>query len=199
MILLLVLFIAVVPVHSLQNLFPPRPPPISEELGCSPTLALLFECDFFDPLQLANDSNFSPYRESELKHGRIAMLAMTQIMVSPVLHAAELVSDDIVLDRPLPPANLHIAFAVLLVCGFLETFVLVRRDPLDMPGDYGTGYFGIRDKTTNEYQLLVELEHGRLAMMSFVVFVTLDIATHGTPWLNFWREAIVKDGLFQMR
>jgi hypothetical protein len=32
----------------------------------------------------------------------------------------------------------------------LETQVFIQSDPQDMPGDYGLGYFGRRDKARHE-------------------------------------------------
>jgi hypothetical protein len=54
------------------------PVQLSEELGCSPTLAQVFgkETVYFDPLGIATDTNFARLREAELKHGRVAMAAV---------------------------------------------------------------------------------------------------------------------------
>lgn len=74
-----------------------RPPDISEELGCSPTLSLIFgraqsgndnnnnKPFFFDPLGFSDDVNFAHLRECELKHCRICMIATTATLVVPFL------------------------------------------------------------------------------------------------------------------
>jgi Chlorophyll A-B binding protein len=62
---------------------------------------------------------------------------------------------------------------VMIVCGILETQILIPRDPQDIPGDYGVGYFGIRDIGRHERSLVVELEHGRLAMMAFLYWLVV--------------------------
>lgn len=72
------------------------------------------------------------------------------------------------------------------VCAFLEVFVLVQKDPRDMLGDYGVGYFGVRDYRLHENQFIVKLEHGRLAMLSFVGFLVSDALTEGQPWPEQW-------------
>jgi Chlorophyll A-B binding protein len=131
-----------------------RAPPlkIQEEMGISPTLSI-FSVGYFDPWQLANDANFSVLREAELKHGRICMVATLGMAFSDkdLIHA--LINGDL---PPIPaePA-IHAltrtdVVGMLVVCGILETQVLVQRDPQDMPGDYGLGYFGRRDKARHE-------------------------------------------------
>jgi hypothetical protein len=62
---------------------------------------------------------------------------------------------------------------VMIVCGILETQILIPRDPQDIPGDYGAGYFGIRDIGRHERSLVVELEHGRLAMMASLYWLVV--------------------------
>jgi hypothetical protein len=62
---------------------------------------------------------------------------------------------------------------VMIICGILETQILIPRNPQDIPGDYGVGYFGIRDIGRHERSLVVELEHGRLAMMAFLYWLVV--------------------------
>ncbi len=134
-----------------------KPPiPIEEELGCSPT----FNYQFFDPLNLANEYNFAMYREAELKHGRIAMLATLgnlwpdllrdQITPPPSVYLSpsnELHFRDVPTGlKALSVVPLWGWFQIVLFIAFLETQVLVQRDKKDLPGDYGVGYFGLRDK-----------------------------------------------------
>ena len=72
------------------------PVSLREELGSSPTLSVLFPRDdgdlvYFDPLGLANDENFARYREAELKHGRVAMVAVIGSVIptyySEIIHS----------------------------------------------------------------------------------------------------------------
>jgi Chlorophyll A-B binding protein len=174
-----------------------RAPLLSDELGCSPTLSILLDRDrysakgpfvYFDPLKFATDENFARLREAELKHGRVAMLAMAEIMLIPVLKSVDLVSQEfpesLVYGLPhLQPGDI---FKVVFACSILEAYVFVQKDPKDMPGDYGTGFFGLRDKAAHEDKLVVELEHGRLAMVGFVGFLASDILTKGQSWLEQW-------------
>ena len=58
-----------------------------------------------------------------------------------------------------------------------------------MPGDYGIGYYGLRNKGLHEQELIIELEHGRLAMVSFVLYMLLETTTsvyQDTSWLDQW-------------
>ena len=77
------------------------------------------------------------------------------------------------------PQLVHVSIqnwvGMLVVCGILETTVFIQRHPLDLPGDYGIGYFGIRNKARHERSLISELENGRLAMMAMLVLVLVDV------------------------
>ena len=193
-----------------------RPPKLSEELGCSPTLSLLFQNDngprnrrrrdslslsdatstnlfYFDPVGFARDDNFARLREAELKHGRICMLATLEIMLVPLLKRSTLAQDwvpglrecseSILFDNPV---SLLEILKVAAACGLLETFVFWQKDPKDMPGDYGIGYFGLRDYGRHEDELVMELEHGRLAMVGFIGALASDVVTRGESWVDYW-------------
>jgi len=181
-----------------------RPPKVSDELGCSPTLSLFFGTAnkpfFFDPLKIADDVNFSRLREAELKHGRCAMVAVTATIVVPFLKGS------LLLPKTYPSGILHCIDQftwtdvghILVTCGVLESFMLVPRDAQAMPGDYGTGYFGIRDKGWNEDSLISELENGRLAMIAFVSQLVVEEITGGKSWDEQWLEffkAWIRDSL----
>jgi hypothetical protein len=58
-----------------------------------------------------------------------------------------------------------------------------------MPGDYGLGWFGRRDKGKHERELVCELEHCRLAMLAFAVQLLLEQVT-GIPWEQQWTKYI---------
>lgn len=67
----------------------------------------------------------------------------------------------------------------VLICGILETIVLVQVKAQDMPGDYGLAYFGVRDKGLHEKSLVSELENGRLAMLVMLYYAIHEITTRG--------------------
>ena len=54
-----------------------------------------------------------------------------------------------------------------------------------MPGDYGLGWFGLRDKGRHERELICELEHCRLAQVAFLVQLVLELQS-GLPWEQQW-------------
>ena len=177
---------------------------IEEELGCSPSL----NYKYFDPLKLANDDNFAFYREAELKHGRVAMLA-TIGMTFPEWNIPLFGNEGFLLGHPFPwtlsPSNENLKFSdipcgiraipvlpwqgwiqIIAIVGVLETLIFVQQSEADMPGDYGIGYFGLRDKGKNERSLLVELEHGRLAMLAFLFQVISELVM-GQTILQQWK------------
>jgi len=115
-----------------------RIPPLEQELGSSPTISRILgkENYYFDPLELASDENFARFRESELKHGRVAMLATIGMLApSIVLGDSSLTAWNVVKSLTLAQY-----IQVISTCAFLEAFVFVQQDPKDMPGDYATGY-----------------------------------------------------------
>ena len=177
-----------------------RPPSLSEELGCSPTISVLLgvsEGFYFDPLQVANDGNFARLRECELKHGRVAMLANLGVTVPPLLQElSQQQKWDLPIDWPSASIVENLLqldsldyLRILITCAFLETFVFIQRDPQDMPGDYGTGYFSVRDKGLHERALISELENGRLAMISLVVQIVAEAATH-KDYIEQWTAVL---------
>lgn len=171
-------------------------PSIAEEIGCSPAL----NYELFDPLNLASDDTFPRYREMELKHGRVAMLATVGMGVPDLFPS--IVPRELMLSRlynmqfgdiPCGLKALSVLpwegwLQIVAAIGVIELFVLRQRDSRDMPGDYGLGYFGLRDKGRHERSLLAELENGRLAMVAFVVQVVLELVT-GKTIGNQWRDA----------
>jgi light-harvesting complex I chlorophyll a/b binding protein 1 len=177
-----------------------RPPLVSEEYGCSPTLSLLMrgsrsEQFYFDPLGIADDANFARLREAELKHGRISMFAVAGTILTPFLKE---VTDSVPKKYPngvlpvlksMSPVDMA---KVILFCGVMETVIWVQRDPQDMPGDYGTGWLGVRDKGVHERQLISELENGRLAMIAVAGQVGAEIVT-GQPWVDQWVAFFLKN------
>jgi hypothetical protein len=170
------------------------PLPFEKELGVSNSI--VFQNKFFDPLHLATEERFVRYRESELKHGRVAMLATMGLLVPDCLLANSqeaiaswnhllALSDQPKLDaRPRTgiqailsvPRDLWIIF--IGVVAILELFILRPRSSRALPGDYATGFFGVHDYGKHENLLQQELEYGRLAMIGFVVQILWEIITN---------------------
>lgn len=172
--LLLLVQNKVVVVNGALSRFPRLPwskfirPPISleDEIGTSPAL----NYQYFDPLHLANEDNFAFYRECELKHGRIAMMATIGMLVesdATILHRSlpHIINFDDTASssssgiKSIPLVTKPIWISMILFIGVLESQIFIQRDEKDMPGDYGTGYFGLRDKSRHERYVSIKLYH----------------------------------------
>ena len=162
----------------------------------------IFNNEFFDPLELADDDNFAIYREAELKHGRVSVLA-TLGMTLPDFFKDTLVPENLYLSKSLElrfqdvPCGLKALSVVpregwlqiLLAVGFIDTFVLVQRNLNAMPADYNVGYFGLVGKARHENELEAEIEIGRLAMVAFVIQVVEELVS-GKSVAEFWSSLV---------
>ena len=129
-------------------------------------------------------------REAELKHGRVAMVAVVSSLTITGVQENDFTAFLMTGGTPkiikiLCEWDLPSILKLFIFCGFLETLIFVQPSSEDMPGDYGVGYFGVRDKGENERSLVSELENGRLAMMVFLYFVLREISEDSTYWDSF--------------
>merc|ERR1719507_2749761 len=146
---------------------------------------------FWDPLGLAADGdveNFARRRETEIKHGRISMLA-TMGYITP-----ELVGK---LPGMLSPSN-GISFSdvpnglgaiskvpalgwlqIVAYCAFCEISGMSNRS--DAPGDFGWKVLTSADPEEKTKKLAAELANGRLAMMAIIGMFFQDGLT-GSAW-----------------
>jgi light-harvesting complex I chlorophyll a/b binding protein 1 len=127
----------------------------------------------FDPLGFSkNEENLYRYRAVELKHGRVAMLAVLGTLVQTFVHLP-----DPVFDNPRPLAALSqildqrplAAIQIFLVIGALELTVF-RQDSNDAPGqlnNFGANFIPDDEEEFTKLQLK-ELKNGRLAMMAII-------------------------------
>lgn len=149
---------------------------------------------FWDPLNFAGDASEGKirfYREVELKHGRVAMLASVGILVSESFHPLWGGQIDV-------PA--YIAFqetplqtfwpAVLLAISVIEVFsVFAFESPFGgeawtirtdhVPGDVGFDPLDLRPASPAEFKDMQtkELQNGRLAMISAAGMIGQELAT----------------------
>jgi hypothetical protein len=159
----------------------------------------------FDPLGLAEDGPGLPprmervrfYRECELKHGRVAMLAAIGFPVAEQFHPLFGGNIDVPSSIAFQATPLQTFWPlVVLVLGILEIFsVFGFEDPLDeegrwwtlkrdrMPGDFGFDPLNMYSRMFPAEQIEMrtkELNNGRLAMIGITGMVVQELATGTT-------------------
>ncbi|CAB9526743.1 expressed unknown protein [Seminavis robusta] len=120
--------------------------------------------------------------QAETERSKI-MTVTTAIDIPDKFPTDSIVDNLLFLPEPIDYVNM------IVTCAFLEGFIFFQRDPRDMPGDYGTGYFGVRDKGIHERSLVVELEHARLAMLAVVGQLTAELVS-GKSWMEQWDDIL---------
>jgi len=149
---------------------------------------------FFDPLGLAEkatDATLKRYREAEIAHGRVAMLAVIGFFVGEKVEGSSFLFDASISG----PAITHITqvpdgfWAVIIA--FVGAYEASRAEagwvdpadcPVDQPGllldDYQPGDLkfdplGLKPEDPEEFEIMQtkELQHGRLAMLAAAGFL----------------------------
>eukprot|EP00871_Galdieria_phlegrea_P000094 jgi/Galph1/1085/GphlegSOOS_G5892.1 len=130
----------------------------------------------FDPLGFSTVLDLRYLRESELKHCRIAMLAVVGFIVQEFVHLpGEVFSNP----RPME------AMKQVPLQGWVQIFLLVAiLEMINIPaikatldGEREPGYFGFdplglaKDKPSHDRYLLSELKNGRLSMVAILAFM----------------------------
>merc|ERR1719343_186062 len=149
---------------------------------------------FFDPLGFstkASDGRLFFFREAELKHGRVCMLASLGIFVAEQWHPLFGGNIDVPAYRAFQETPLQqFWYAVLLAIGFLETPSInsfnwpqpsnewtLRIDRI--PGDFGFDPLGLKPQSPREFKELQskELNNGRLAMLAAAGIIAQEYVT----------------------
>ncbi len=149
----------------------------------------------FDPLGLARTlEELDTYREAEIKHGRLAMLAAVGWPASerlqPIL-AKQFGATDLLTTGGKAPSLLNggleninpLFFAgILAFTAFVETQVLTKMKKREnrQPGDLGFDPLGFSKGKTEDVKrdyALKELQNGRLAMLAIVGYVAEEFVT----------------------
>ncbi|CAE7832210.1 FCPF [Symbiodinium sp. CCMP2592] len=153
---------------------------------------------FWDPLGLSKDQDvevFKRRRETEIKHGRVAMFATIGYIVPEYYKFPGLLSPSQGLKFADVPNGLKALSVVpkegwaqiLAFAGFIE---LVVNKKTSEPGNYGKGFLGlgavgfgssINDPTLRAKKLSAEIANGRLAMMAIIGMFFQDGLT-GSAW-----------------
>jgi light-harvesting complex I chlorophyll a/b binding protein 4 len=141
----------------------------------------------FDPLYISDLLDIQWLRESEIKHGRIAMLAALGFIVQEFVHLpGQVFSNKVAVDAffQVPRGGL---WQIFLFIGLLE-FVMNKgkMTPLDMfsdpnrkPGDFGFDPLGLgKDPQTRRRYQVAEIKNGRLAMLAVGGFIHHMFLTH---------------------
>jgi len=154
---------------------------------------------FFDPLgfaEKANDATLLRYREAEVTHGRVAMLAAVGFLVGEKVEGSSFLFDAQISG----PAITHLAqvptafwIILLISIGAAEQYraVAAFEDPKDVPigqqglmradhfpGDIGFDPLGLKPEDPEEFEKMVtkELQNGRLAMLAAAGFMAQELA-----------------------
>merc|ERR1711966_5901 len=153
---------------------------------------------FFDPLgftEKADEATIKRYREAELTHGRVAMLATVGFLAGEKVEGTSFLWDASVSG----PAITHLAqvppvFWILLTVGIgaaeQRRAVTGWVDPADVPfdqpgllredytpGDIGFDPLGLKPTDPEEFEIMQtkELQNGRLAMLAAAGFMAQEL------------------------
>ncbi|KAH8062209.1 chlorophyll A-B binding protein [Aureococcus anophagefferens] len=145
---------------------------------------------FFDPLGLSNgieEQRLQFYREAEIKHGRVAMLASVGFLFQEHFHFD-------------PPLAGGLWFGLALMAGNVEYLSVATFEPLleggiiaeqnedklfrikadHKAGDLGFDPLGLKPTSEAELKTMAskELNNGRLAMIGMAGMVAQELVTH---------------------
>jgi len=153
---------------------------------------------FFDPLgfaEKANDATLLRYREAEVTHGRVAMLATVGFLVGEKVEGSSFLFDSKISGpaithlEQVPPLFLMLFVIAIGAAEFYRAEIafvspvdvpegqqgLMRED--HFPGDIGFDPLGLKPKDPEEFELMVtkELQNGRLAMLAAAGFMAQEM------------------------
>jgi hypothetical protein len=144
-------------------------------------LGVLPPTGFFDPLGLTKDidqETFDRYRTSELKHGRVSMLAVIGYIVPEITRAHyEFIPGGVSTDS-IP--NGVAAINEIPALGWAQMFFAIGAvDYYGYLGSFDVGMPDLGDK--EEERKTQELQHGRLAMLAILELLRHDSQNFVSP------------------
>mmetsp|Transcript_16985 Transcript_16985/g.15339 ORF Transcript_16985/g.15339 Transcript_16985/m.15339 type:complete len:202 (+) Transcript_16985:40-645(+) len=144
---------------------------------------------FWDPLGLVADGDvekFKKYREIELKHGRVSMLAVAGYLFQEVARLPGAIDLDGTTFESIPNGVAAIGFVPefgwLQIIASIGYWDLVgwedRKTDSGLPGDFnfGSELVSKLDPAAKKEILTKEIQNGRLAMLGIITLITHDIA-----------------------
>ena len=182
--------------------------PFGKKAAAAPAVAVFDPADlpgaldpvgFFDPLGFAakaDEATMKRYREAELTHGRVAMLAVVGFLVGEKVEGSSFLFDAQISG----PAITHLAqvpvvfwAALIGAIGYAENaratigWVEPENVPFDrpgllregyVPGDIGFDPLNLKPEDAEELKVLQtkELQNGRLAMLAAAGFMAQELA-----------------------
>ncbi|KAG8463533.1 hypothetical protein KFE25_003806 [Diacronema lutheri] len=139
----------------------------------------------FDPLGLGEKGDVVWLREAELKHGRVAMLAVVGYIVNDLgIHFPGEqyagISSLAAHDAMLKTGNMQQLLYAVIVCEILDSIRVFTAMKDGWPSDYKIGSFELDPlNMANERTRLAEIKNGRLAMFAISGILTQSALTHG--------------------
>merc|ERR1712071_142451 len=136
---------------------------------------------FFDPLgfaEKANDATLKRYREAELTHGRVSMLAVMGFLVGEQVEGSSFLFDASVSG----PAISHLGqvpnFFWIILTVFIAGVEQTRAEIAFVnPSEVPQGQAGLMPDDPEEFDIMQtkELQHGRLAMLAAAGFMAQEL------------------------
>ena len=149
--------------------------------GFENELGVIAPTGFFDPLRLTKDidqDTFDQYRAAELKHGRVAQLAVIGYVIP------EFYRWDFDISPGIPSADVANGVAALDVIpalGWAQIIFLIGAvDYWGVLGDFEVGKLKLEFAEIEKRQLN-ELQHGRIAMLAILELLRHDSQNYVSP------------------
>lgn len=156
---------------------------------------------FWDPLgfaEKADEAALKKYREAEVTHGRVAMLAVIGFLVGEKVEGSTFLFDSQITGSAIDQFPQVPVGWDLLIVAFIGTAELYRSkvgwvDPADAkydqpgllrddyyPGDIGFDPLGLKPTDPEEFNIMQtkELQNGRLAMLAAAGFLAQEAVDH---------------------
>ena len=173
---------------------------------------------FFDPLGFAanaDEQTLRRYREAEVTHGRVAMLAVLGFLVGEAVEGSSFLFDASISGPAIthfPQVPVLADILIVVAIGAVEAqranigWVDPADSPVDQPGllkddyypgDIGFDPIGLRPEDPEELDLMItkELQNGRLAMLAAAGFLAQE-AVDGLGIVEHFQVSMIENADF---